>query len=93
MNPHPENIYGAAIGIEARVGDTLIVCGYPQGTHYLDAVKNIHHMFGARLDPAVPNKSVNAAHVQVFGMLVRNPACGKSNSKQIFLPSPARAVA
>src|SRR5690242_6390111 len=93
MNPHPENIYGTAVGIEARVGDMLIVCSYPQGAHYVDAVKNIHHMLGTRLDPAVPNKSVNAAHVQVFGMLARNPARGKSNSKQISLPSPARAVA
>ena len=30
MNPHPINIYGAAISIETRVGDMLIIGGHPQ---------------------------------------------------------------
>src|SRR5690242_5093240 len=93
MNPHPENIYGAAIGIEARVGNMLIVCSYPQGAHYVEAVKNIHYMLGTRLDPAISNKSVDTAHVQVLGMLARNPACGKSYSEQISFSPPTGAVA
>jgi hypothetical protein len=32
MDSHPVNIYRAAIGIEARIGNMLIVGGHPKGT-------------------------------------------------------------
>src|ERR1700720_3920949 len=88
MDSHRKDVDGAAGGIEAGIRDVLVIAGQPIHSAEVGTVEQIKGLFRGSRDGAVTNKSIHAAHPEVFRVYARNPSSVATNACDILWARP-----
>ena len=58
----------AAISIESRVFNMLVIGGKPKGGKYIEAVKQVYCHLRGVIYFSIPNESINAPRIEISNM-------------------------
>ena len=84
MDSHGKDIDRAARGIETRIRDVLVIAGQPIHFAEVGAVEQIEGLFRASRNGAVTDKSIYAAHSEIFRVNIRDPSEVAANARDVF---------
>ena len=88
MDSHSKDVDGATGGIEAGIDDVLVIAGQPIYLSEIGTVEHIERLFRGSLDGAVTNKSIDAAHPEVFRVHIGDPSEVASNARKVLWARP-----
>jgi hypothetical protein len=88
MDPHGKDIDGAAVGVKARIYDTLEVPGQPKRPPKADAIEQIQAGFRSSLDGPVADEAIYAAKGQIFRVDFGDPPEVDPNARDVLEAAP-----